>query len=188
MNENFKKQISEIEDLTEIADIVSASTELKESISSFYKEPYAPLFSSESHKIPMYFRKKGDTIYLIGDYKREDDDNSSTVEVILDAAENKLVESALTVSRAGLFQGLIEACAIMKLGFDITSDSEVCDKEFLFKDGNQAILVSVDETKESEFVNYICNNAVEITLLGHVTKGELRLDDLSFGYIEDFIG
>jgi hypothetical protein len=28
---------------------------------------------------------------------------------------------------------------------------------------------------------------LEITLLGHVTKGELRIDDKSFGYIADYI-
>jgi phosphoribosylformylglycinamidine synthase len=36
-------------------------------------------------------------------------------------------------------------------------------------------------------VDFLFNEDVPITLLGHVTKGELRMDDLSFGYINDYI-
>ncbi len=135
----------------------------------------------------MNFKKKGDTIYLLGDYKGGEDDNSSTVEVVLDAIENELISSAHTLEKGGLFCGLIECCAVNKLGFDITSDSEISEKEFLFNDNNHSILVSVTSATEGKFVDYIYTNGLEITLLGHVTKGELRVDDLSFGYIEDYL-
>ena len=187
MNENFKKQIADIEDLTQIADIVSMSTELKESISNFQKSPYDNLLSRENHPMGMGFQKKGDTVYLLGDYRGDEEDKSSTVEVVMDAIENNLIESALTVGKPGLFCALIEACSINNLGFDITSDSEISEKEFLFSNKSSAILVSVVGIKESEFVDYIYNNGVEIMLLGHITKGELRMDDLSLGYIDDFL-
>jgi hypothetical protein len=187
MNENFKKQIAQTENLREIAEIISQSTELHESISGYSKEPYDEIFGKGVHKLTMKFGKKGDTIYLLGDYKGKEDDNSSTIEVVLDAIEQGLLASAHTLDRAGLFAGLIESCAIKKLGFDITSDSEMPEKEFLFNDKNQAILVSVTADKEGKFVDYIYNNGLEITLLGHVTKGELRMDDLSFGYINEYL-
>jgi len=187
MNENFKKQIADIEDLVQITEIVSNSTELKERISVFKKRPYDDLLCRESHIIGMHFQNKGDTIYLLGDYRGREEDNSSTVEVVMDAIEKKLIVSALSVGNQGLFYALIEACAIKNLGFDITSDSELCEKEFLFGEMNNAILISVDGDNESEFVDYIYNNGVNIMLLGHITKGELRLDDLSFGYIDDLI-
>jgi phosphoribosylformylglycinamidine synthase len=61
------------------------------------------------------------------------------------------------------------------------------EKDFLFDDRNPAILVSVDGNQEDKFVDYMFNNGVRLTLLGHVTKGEMRLDDLSFGFINSFI-
>lgn len=188
MNDNFRKQIGDIEDLNEIADILSHSTELRESISGYSKRPFNNIFNIGKDLIPMSFSKKGDTIYLLGDYYGKEDDNSSAVEVVIDAADNQLIVSAHTVNRDGLFAGLIESCSVKHLGFDITSDAEIPEKEFMFKEGNQAILVSVSSEKEGKFVDYIYNNGIEITLLGHVTKGELRMDELSFGFIRDYIG
>ncbi|PKO96008.1 MAG: hypothetical protein CVU12_07155 [Bacteroidetes bacterium HGW-Bacteroidetes-7] len=187
MNENFRKQISQTENLKEIAEIISQSTELHESISKYSKEPYDEIFGKGIHKLTMKFGKKGDTIYLLGDYKGKEEDNSSTIEVVLDAIEQGLLTSAHTLDRVGLFAGLIESCALKKLGFDMTSDSDMPEKDFLFNDNNQSILVSVSADKEGKFVDYIYNNGLEITLLGHVTKGELRMDDISFGYITDYL-
>ncbi len=187
MNDNFKKQISEITDLTEIAGIISLSTELRESISEYIQNPYNPVFSTKEKKVSVNFRKKGDTIYILGDYTGKEEDNSSTLEVVLDAIDNDLLSSANTVGKGGLFVSLIESCSVKMLGFDITSDSEINEKDFLFSDNNHSVLVSVSSDREGKFVDFIYNNGVEITLLGHVTKGELRMDDISFGYISDFI-
>ncbi len=187
MNENFRKQIVDIDDLNEIAGIISLSTELRESISKYSKNPYDSFLPGGKNRVPMNFNKKGDTIYLLGDYSGKEDDNSSTIEVVMDAIDNGLLTSAHSVSRDGLFAGLIESCSVRLLGFDITSDAEISDKDFLFKDNNPAILVSVSADKEGKFIDYIYNNGLEITLLGHVTKGELRMDELSFGFIQDYI-
>ncbi len=187
MNDNFKKQVAEIDDLTEIAQILSLSTELRESISEYEKNPYNPLFAAGKSKIRMNFNKKGETIYLLGDYTAKDLDNSAAVEIILDAIENGLPCSSHSLDRNGLFSSLIEACSVKKLGFDITTDSEMPEKEFLFNDKNPAILISVSTEKEGGFVDFIYKNGINITLLGHVTKGELRVDDVSFGYITDYI-
>ncbi|MDD3843413.1 MAG: hypothetical protein PHP33_02050 [Bacteroidales bacterium] len=186
MNDNFKKQISDIDDLNEIAQIFSTSTELRERISEYEKDPFSAKFSTSKNKVGIHFGKKGDTIYLLGDFNSNDKDNSSTVEIILDAMDNGLLTSAQVLDN-GLFAGLIESSSKNKLGFDITTVSEMSEKDFLFLDNNPAILVSTSSDKEGKFVDFIYNNALEITLLGHVTKGELRIDDKSFGYIADYI-
>mgnify|MGYP001063040482 CR=1 FL=1 len=186
MNENFKKQIASIDDIVEISKILRSSTLLLESISRYKKHPYDPQFSRDGYKVPMNFLKKGDTIYLLGDYHAENDDNSSTVEILYEAIRMKLVSSAHPLFRSGLFCGLVEACAVNRLGFDITSDAEIPEKEFLYNDRNSSILISVNSENEGKFVDYIFNNRIRLTLLGHVTKGELRLDDLSFGFIDQF--
>ena len=74
------------------------------------------------------------------------------------------------------------------LGFDVTSDSEVEYEEFLngTKCGYAAI-VSVNEDQEDDFVDKMFDNEVTIFLLGHITKGELRVDDNKYGVISDHI-
>ena len=47
--------------------------------------------------------------------------------------------------------------------------------------------MAVDEEQENDFVDYMFNNDINVTLLGHVTKGELRMDELIFGHITDYI-
>jgi phosphoribosylformylglycinamidine synthase len=187
MNENFKKLISQTENLGEIAELLMDSTELLSNISHYQKNPVDSLFSKSKHKVKINFNKKGDTIYLLGNYKESDSDNSSDLEVIYDAIDKELLTSAHTIFGKGLYFALLEACSINKVGFDITSDSEMDEKEFLFNDAINAVLISVSGEKEGKFVDFVYNNGLEITLLGHVTKGELRMDDLSFGYISDYI-
>jgi len=187
MNDNFKKQIENMEDLVEIASMISESTELRERIAKYDKKPVEAHFEKEGHPIQMNFVKKGDTIYLLGEYRKHIKDRSSILEILYDAITQNLLTSAHTLEKFGLFGGLIESCSLKKLGFDITGDAEISDKDFLFRDKNSAILVSVSADKEGKFVDFFYNNSVPITLLGHVTKGELRMDDTSFGFISDFI-
>lgn len=187
MNDNFKKQIIEIDNIKEIAQILSMSTELRESINKYKNEPYDTTFAAGKGRVSMNFNEKGDTIYLLGDYTGKEIDNSADIEIALDASENDLLCSAHTLCNKGLFSALIEACSVNKLGFDITSDSEISEKDFLFNDKNPAILISVSADQEDEFVEFIYKNGIKITLLGHVTKGELRMDDTSFGFISDYI-
>lgn len=188
MNDNFKKQIATIDDLTEIGEILSESTELRDRVAKFAKSPFDTQFARDGHNVPMNFVKKGDTIYLLGEYRTHVKDNSSLLEILYDAISQEMVTSAHILDKTGLFCGLIESCGVKKLGFDITGDAEINDKDFLFRDKNSAILISVSADKEGKFVDFIYNNVLPLTLLGHVTKGELRMDDTSFGFISDYIG
>lgn len=188
MNDNFKKQIANIEDLVEISSILSESTELHSRISKYIKNPMDHQFAKDGHEIKMNFEKKSDTIYLLGEYRTHISDNSSILEILYDAISQGMVTSAHNLDKIGLFCGLIEACSVKKVGFDITGDAEISDKDFLFKDKNSAILISVSADKEGKFVDFMYNNAIPLTLLGHVTKGQLRMDDTSFGFITEYLG
>lgn len=137
----------------------------------------------------MSFDAKGDTIYLVGLAAEENDFqiNNKTFDVILKAIEKDYVTSAHYISSNGLFISLLECCAPNELGFDITGDAEVEDKEFLFGRSRHLAVITVNDAQENDFVDYLFNEEIPVTLLGHVTKGELRVDDLSFGFIEDYI-
>ena len=147
------------------------------------------LFKNKKNATPMAFDTKGDTIYLVGKANEESDFQLTniTLETILKAIENNLITSSHYISSNGLFISLLECCAPNGLGFDITGDAEMNDKEFLFSQSNYIAIITVNEEQENDLVDFLFNNNIPITLLGHVTKGELRLDDLSFGYITDYI-
>ena len=45
----------------------------------------------------------------------------------------------------------------------------------------------LDSESAKETVDFLYDNDIPVTLLGHVTKGELRLDELVFGHITDYL-
>ena len=98
---------------------------------------------------------------------------------------NYLIRSAHDVSDGGLFVSLAESSMPRDLGFDITSPAEIRKDAFLFGESQGRIIVSVTQSKETDFIDFMMNMKVPFSALGHVTKGELRIDDLSFGFISD---
>jgi phosphoribosylformylglycinamidine synthase len=96
----------------------------------------------------------------------------------------KLMESASPVGKGGLFFTLLRAAIPNELGFDITTVAETRIDSFLFGEAMGRILVEVPENKEDEFVDVLTEMKVPFFTLGHITKGELRIDDKSFGFID----
>ena len=74
---------------------------------------------------------------------------------------------------------------VNNLGFDITTDAEVRLDAFLFGESQGRIIVSVNSTYETDFIDLMMEQQVPFTTLGHVTRGELRIDDNSYGFITD---
>lgn len=144
-------------------------------------------FMSKKYVTPMSFDCKGDTIYLVGSIEEDEAVCQESLNVLVKAIENDMVTSAHYISSNGLFLSLLESCAPNRLGFDITGDAEIEDKEFLFGPSKYIAIVTVNDAQENDFVDFLFNNSIPVTLLGHVTKGELRLDELSFGQIDEFI-
>ncbi len=147
------------------------------------------LIKDKKYITPMAFDSKGNTLYLFGKAPDENDYqiNDNQLEMLVKAIEKGYVTSAHYISTNGLFLSLVESAAPNQLGFDITSDAEMEDKDFLFSKSRYFAIVAVDEEQENDFVDYMFNNDINVTLLGHVTKGELRMDELIFGHITDYI-
>ncbi|MBQ3831980.1 MAG: hypothetical protein II815_02285, partial [Bacteroidales bacterium] len=85
----------------------------------------------------------------------------------------------------GLYITLLESAMPNNLGFDITTASEFRTDAFLFGESQGRVVVSMDEDQEDDFVDFMMKEKIPFSLLGHVTKGELRIDDESFGFIKD---
>jgi phosphoribosylformylglycinamidine synthase subunit PurL len=155
----------------------------------------------------MCFCNKGDLIFHIG--KVRNDINSSEYlysyhgiknspppyfdldeayklnNVLLQLTGGHLVCSLHDVSDGGLFVSLIESAIPKNLGFDITTAAEVRNDVFLFGEAQNRVVASVSPDKEQAFIDFMIENDFAFSLLGHVTKGEIRIDDTSFGFIKD---
>lgn len=167
------------------------------------------ILREKNNQMSMTFKSKGSMIYLIG--KSRNDISSSEYlvswhgvekspvpyfdleeehkmqSVLQDLIRFSLVMSAHDISEGGLFVSLLE-CGMMTpecLGFDITTDAEIRNDAFLFGESQGRVVVSVTSTRETEFIDFMLNQDVPFSALGHVTKGEVRVDDLSFGFVCD---
>ncbi len=143
-----------------------------------------------SKMVPSAFAKKGDTLYLFGKLDKENDFaiEPNILLPLVEEIKNRNVNSVCFIKKnGGLFSTLVECCTPNMLGFDITGDSEIEDEEFLHGQCGYAAVIALDEDQENEFVDKMFDNNVKLTLLGHVTKGELRIDDDKLGQISDFI-
>lgn len=154
------------------------------------------------------FRNKGDVIFLVG---RSDNDISSSEYlsfihlinesaapkfdldyeikmqgVVKDLIGKKLVSSAHDVSLGGLFVSLVECALPGGLGFDVTSPAEIREDAFLFGESQSRVVVSVSSEQETAFLDFMMDAGIHFSALGHVTKEELRIDDVSFGFIADY--
>ena len=95
-----------------------------------------------------------------------------------------MIESASPVGKGGLFFTLLRASIPNDLGFDITTAAETRIDAFLFGEAMGRILVEVATDNEDEFVDLLTELNVPFFMLGNITKGEIRIDDKSMGYID----
>ncbi|MBK7130509.1 MAG: phosphoribosylformylglycinamidine synthase subunit PurL [Crocinitomicaceae bacterium] len=154
------------------------------------------------------FKSKGDMIFLIGESK--DDISSSEYlvsyhgitnspapyfdlekefavqETVKGLIDKKLINAAHDCADGGLFTTLVEMAIPNKLGFDIVTDSEVREDAFLFGEAQGRVVVGVSEAQEDEFIEYMMEQKTPYTLLGHVTKGKICVDEIQFGFLDDY--
>lgn len=165
------------------------------------------LVNDKSKVMTLDFKYKGDLIFIIGESK--DDISSSEYltkihgitaspvpyfdleeefkvqNVVKGLIQDQLINAAHDVSDGGLFVTLAEMGIPNELGFDIVTDSEVREDAFLFGEGQGRVVVTVSEDQEDEFLEAMMNSGVSYTLLGHVTKGKMMVDDEHFGFITE---
>ncbi len=165
------------------------------------------IIHDKNHQMDMAFKDKGHMIYLIGE-SRNDIASSEYLyawhgikaspapwfdldyehrlhQVVRKLIKHNLIVSAHDVSEGGLFVTLIESSLPNGLGFDITSDAENRTDAFLFGEAQGRIVVSVNNKHENAFIDFMMAEKFPFSTIGHVTRGELRVDDSSFGFIED---
>ncbi len=162
--------------------------------------------SDKEKMVDHTLKKKGNNIFVIG--KSYNDINSSEYlefyhevhdsplpvfnidveaylhEVMYSLIEKGLISSASPVGKGGLFFSLMRAGMPVGLGFDITTDAEIRKDAFLFGESMGRLIVGVPQENEDDFVDFMQETKLPFFTLGHVTKGEIRIDDESFGYID----
>ncbi len=167
------------------------------------------LLKEKNNQMSMAFSNKGNMIYLIG--RSQNDIASSQYlvschgieksppphfdldveymvqQAVKDLIRFSLVRSAHDVSEGGLFITLVECGIPRGLGFDITTDAEIRKDAFLFGEAQGRIVVSVAPSRETEFIDYMIKTEVPFSVLGHVTRGDCRIDDISYGFILDLM-
>jgi len=166
------------------------------------------VLKSREDMMTLNFKRKGDMIYLVG---RSSNDLSGSEylsaqhliensaapdfdldyemhlqEVVSGLIREKLIRSAHDVSLGGLFIALVECAIPGGLGFDVTSPAEIRTDAFLFGESQSRVIVSVSPEGETAFLDYMMEQNIHFSTLGHVTKEELRIDDSSFGFISDY--
>jgi phosphoribosylformylglycinamidine (FGAM) synthase-like enzyme len=151
------------------------------------------------------FRDKGHMIYLIG-RSVNDFSSSQYIKVIhgIDRSPAPLIDvgfegrlhdtvrglikdhliiSAHNISEGGLFFSLLESAMVEGYGFDITSPAEVRLDSFLFSESQGRVIVTVSPARETEFIDFMLQQDFPFSALGHITKEELRIDDISYGSV-----
>jgi phosphoribosylformylglycinamidine synthase len=165
------------------------------------------ILEDKNQLMSLDFKSKGDLIFLIGEYKEDIssseylanyhgvkaspapyfnlDEEFKMQDVVKSLINNKLINAAHDVADGGLYVTLVEMCLNRNLGFDIITDSEIREDAFLFGEGQGRVVVAVSEDEEDEFLEYMISSKVNLTLLGHVTKGKMVIDDEHFGFVNE---
>ena len=165
------------------------------------------LNKAEQHTI-LSFKHKGDMIFLVG--RSRNNINGSEYlkivhgvevsappvyvpkeevelhKVVTGLIEKRLVRSVHDVSNGGLFFTLLESSIPMEYGFDVTSDAEIRKDVFLFDESQSRVVVSVSAERQDKFVDFMIEQGFPFSILGHVTRGEIRVDDESYGFIGEY--
>lgn len=154
------------------------------------------------------FKSKGDLIFILG--KSHNDISSSEYlynvlgvkespapyfnleeeyalqDVVKNLIKKNLISSAHDCADGGLFVTLLEKAMPNNLGFDIETDSEIRPDAYLFGEAQSRVVVSVVESFQDAFIEYMALQDVEFTLLGHVTKSRFTIDGEDFGDVAEY--
>jgi len=165
------------------------------------------IIKDKSKMMTLDFKEKGDLIFLIGE--SEDDINSSEYlsaihgitaspaphfdidreyavqDAVRKLIQNEIINAAHDVSDGGLYTTLVEMGLNRGLGFDITTDAAVRMDAFLFGESQSRIVVTIDRDSEESLIESLQGAGVPFTLLGHVTRGKMVVDDEHYSFIAD---
>lgn len=149
------------------------------------------------------FRNEGDLIYLIGESKNDIASSQYLAsfhkisaspapffdlekeyamhQVIKQLIREKLLISAHDVSDGGLYIALLESALPNVLGFAIETDEDIRKDAFLFGEAQGRVVVSIKPEGQEALVELLATSEVGFSYLGTVNRGDLLIDDASFG-------
>ncbi len=155
--------------------------------------------------LTLCFKQKGDMIFLLGETRNSISSSlylksfhkvknspppyfclhtaNQLQQIVQQLSDKELINSAHDISNGGLFITLLEAGLQQNLGFDITTDAENRVDAFLFGEAQNRIVVTVSSELETEFIDFMIDTKFPFLTLGHITKGDIRIDDESWGNI-----
>jgi phosphoribosylformylglycinamidine synthase len=165
------------------------------------------ILDDKNKMMTLDFKQKGDLIFVVGESKNDiasseylysyhgvkaspapyfDLEKEFAVQnVVKTLIDGELINAAHDVSDGGLFVALTEMAMPRELGFDIVTDAEIREDAFLFGESQGRVLVTVSEETEEQFIEHMIASNVPFTLLGHVTKGKMMVDDEHYGFITE---
>lgn len=164
------------------------------------------LVEDKNKTMSLDFKSKGDLIFILGQSYNDISSSEYLVsyhgvkespapyfnleeeyalhQVVKGLISNAHVNAVHDISDGGLFVTLTEMGMPRGLGFDVVTDSEVREDAFLFGEGQGRVVVAVNEDQEDAFIEEMMGSGISFTLLGHVTKGKMMVDDEHFGFID----
>jgi len=153
------------------------------------------------------FRNEDDLIYLIGESKNDISSSQYLAsfhkisaspapyfdlekeyamhQVIKQLIKEKLLVSAHDISDGGLYIALLESALPNVLGFAIETDAEIRKDAFLFGEAQGRVVVSIKPENQEALVELMATSEVEFSYLGTVNRGDLLIDNASFGTIKE---
>jgi phosphoribosylformylglycinamidine synthase len=168
------------------------------------------LIEDKSNIIPMGYQNKDEKIFVLGELK--DEINSSeylynfhniknspapyfTIEneielhkLIKNLNTKKLISACHDVSDGGLFTTLCEMAFINNLGFTINSVKTIRIDSFLFGESQSRAVVSIDASKENEFLTVISESKISHQYLGKTNENNsIIIDEINFGNVVNYL-
>ncbi len=153
------------------------------------------------------FQKKGDLIFLLGTSQNDISSSEYLANIVgvknspaphfdldeefkLQATVKNLIQSGVLsschdVSDGGLFMSLFDKCVDNELGFDVTLPVEFRRDAFLFGEAQSRVVITVSEGNHDLLLDLMGREETSLLMLGHVTKGDLRIDNESYGFIDE---
>lgn len=161
-----------------------------------------------SNKMSLDYKNAGDAIYLIGESKDDIgsseylhklhkiehssvpafdlDEEYNVQQIVSDLIKDKQILSAHDISEGGLMITLLEKGFNRNLGFDVTWQPALRKDAFWFGEAQSRIVVTVPANATASFEQALQAKGAAFSKLGTVTAGEIKVDQMDWGFISDW--
>ena len=160
------------------------------------------LLENADNKMTLDFKNAGDLIYILGislddlgcsEYLHklcgvefspapyfELEEEFQLHAIVSSLISKKLIESAHDVSEGGLFITLAESAFNRRLGFEVSTDSQIRKDAYWFGEAQGRVVVSVKPENEKAFEELL---QIPFEKIGRVSFGEVKVQNEDFGEI-----